>query len=429
MILLKTIPFCLFIILTFEQTFVTIYSAETTTSQISSDPAMDLATDFEWSCGSNSIYIPTTNICEDIICSPLLKNIDDLTCISECQTNAFSNLTGYCYPCHSTYATCSGEGYNECITCVANLFLLNSICLNFCPPYYYSNIQACFQDNCESGFYLEVSGTCAACNSSCQTCNGPSNQNCLLCIDKTLLLNAGVCVSNCLSGFYNNSQINCLPCNSNCQNCSGPNDNQCLSCFNSNYFIINLSKCAEECPIGYMSDNSTMKCIKCQENCAECSDQNTCMICNLNYTLIISKCKYMKEIKGIFYEENNPFAFIVNIPQNWIYFFSNYETFLKKIHVENLEISDYSYISSYNQSDSQNIHLVLKYYKIFNKNQTSLKIWLLAEDKYSDNSNYFFINQTITISLNSLTLLCKEDEYLNQSIFIYKRKILNYFFV
>ena len=133
-------------------------------------------------------------------------------------------------------------------------------------------------------------GTCANCHSSCLTCNGALETNCLTC-DQTSLLYKYYHVSTkkCLEFCYYSSQYldesnnNCLSCHSNCLGCFGPNDNQCSACKSTKYLIYETNTCVTSCPIGsFFYTNNPKSCRKCPNGCESCSSlaDEPCDCCN-----------------------------------------------------------------------------------------------------------------------------------------------------
>ena len=65
-------------------------------------------------------------------------------------------------------------------------------------------------DNKNISYYIE-NNTFKECNSICQTCDGPNDDNCLSCMNETLFLNNGTCLTECPNGtlmIKNNGQKN-----------------------------------------------------------------------------------------------------------------------------------------------------------------------------------------------------------------------------
>ena len=105
------------------------------------------------------------------------------------------------------------------------------------------------------------------------------NCNCLSCPDNAELLNTGFC--RCKTGFYLASNgKDCLKCDPKCESCSGPSDNECLSC-NLNASLTN-NRC--DCNNGfYLSSNNV--CLACSSNCQKCTANGGCNLCSTGFSL------------------------------------------------------------------------------------------------------------------------------------------------
>lgn len=87
----------------------------------------------------------------------------------------------HCHSCHSTCETCIGPTENDCLTCPSNLLLQNNKCVNVC----------------DVGYYMEA-GVCAKCLHTCTQC--VSRMNCTVCV-KGLQLQSGECRTTCADGY------------------------------------------------------------------------------------------------------------------------------------------------------------------------------------------------------------------------------------
>ena len=136
--------------------------------------------------------------------------------------------------------------------------------------------------SCSEGFY-EVApvvdgygagaSTCERCNSACQTCSGPSLNDCTSChiCDKVNEGGGCECVTSCPSGKYTeaassaNSAMKCSKCSSLCGpgGCSGGGARQCIGTCAIAWYN---DTCVDECPTGSWLDPSR-KCLPCHEEC------------------------------------------------------------------------------------------------------------------------------------------------------------------
>lgn len=87
---------------------------------------------------------------------------------------------GHCHACHSTCETCNGPTENDCLTCASPLLRKNNKCVS----------------TCDDGYYMEA-GICAKCLHTCTQC--VSRMNCTACA-KGLQLQSGECRTTCAQG-------------------------------------------------------------------------------------------------------------------------------------------------------------------------------------------------------------------------------------
>ena len=150
---------------------------------------------------------------------------------------------------------------------------------------------------CEDGLYWNSSlVVCAACHSSCLTCDGPSALYCLTCDPAlNLILSAPQCL--CDSGFYlSDTSGLCLPCYSTCSECVGPSVYNCSACYAGHYLVGSYCRpqlictnyryedtCVNVCPKTSYPDLATHSCIKCVMGCRHCSTSTSCLVCDDGY--------------------------------------------------------------------------------------------------------------------------------------------------
>lgn len=87
---------------------------------------------------------------------------------------------GHCHQCHSTCETCMGPTEKDCLTCTNNLLLQNNKCVS----------------TCDKGYFMEA-GICTKCLHTCAQC--VSRMNCTECV-KGLQLQSGECQATCANG-------------------------------------------------------------------------------------------------------------------------------------------------------------------------------------------------------------------------------------
>lgn len=171
-----------------------------------------------------------------------------------------------CLICITNCTRCFGSNAGQCLQCTNGTYLLNGICHNSCPNYYYP---------------INSTWVCDSCSSYCLTC--PDNSNCNICqsgfylIQSNLsnLSNHMVCTNPCPEFYYHNA-TNCLKCISPCLHCSG------------------LYVCTD-CIASYFLDNSTNSCYPCHATCRYCLNGGAlgCISCIDGYYLnnSISLCQ------------------------------------------------------------------------------------------------------------------------------------------
>lgn len=83
-----------------------------------------------------------------------------------------------CLACHSSCETCRGPNETQCISCPAGSFEHKGRCLPSCPPNHYSDTKA---------------RECVACHAGCETCN---RTRCITCLTNWTLSDRGICLPN-----------------------------------------------------------------------------------------------------------------------------------------------------------------------------------------------------------------------------------------
>ncbi|KAL4476414.1 hypothetical protein ABPG74_010147, partial [Tetrahymena malaccensis] len=186
-------------------------------------------------------------------------------CVSNCDQNQYKdNATAQCLSCDSSCQTCSGALNTQCLSCSSNLYLDQNTCKSNCPDGYYQNTQ---------------NNTCSKCDASCSTCSGSSPTNCLKCVLPRYFQQAtNTCEENCnKSQYLDSTDATCKSCHSSCQSCNGPQNNQCQSCSGSTFLYQN--QCFNACPDGYFQDKSNNMCTQCKSPCKTCNSLNNCLSC------------------------------------------------------------------------------------------------------------------------------------------------------
>ena len=121
-----------------------------------------------------------------------------------------------------------------CIACDYNTTSLAPYCTSCRYGYYYQSSSYTCLSSCNSTQYKNSwNNSCDLCEVSCQTCNGPSDSNCLSCpTNVKYLLNGtgGYCLNACPSVGYVPLGNNCERCDVTCNTCNGVSSSQCAVC-------------------------------------------------------------------------------------------------------------------------------------------------------------------------------------------------------
>ncbi|XP_052566318.1 furin-like protease 2 isoform X1 [Culex pipiens pallens] len=192
----------------------------------------------------------------------------DNTCVSRCPPRSFPNQGGVCWPCHESCETCAGAGQDSCLTCApAHLYVTDlAVCLQICPDGYFENY-----DN----------RTCVPCEANCASCQDRPDY-CTSC-DHHLVMHEHKCYSACPKNTYETEDYNCADCHSSCMTCNGSSESQCILCRAGRF--AHEGRCLNACPDGFFGDKKRHECMACPIGCATCSSGSICTGCHSNWTL------------------------------------------------------------------------------------------------------------------------------------------------
>ncbi|KAL1947197.1 hypothetical protein VTO73DRAFT_14158 [Trametes versicolor] len=190
-----------------------------------------------------------------------------------------------CQPCSPLCQTCSGPTSNDCIICGAGKYSSNGNCVGT-DGNGVCDGSALVADNNKH--------ECDTCPSKCTTCQYPSfnvastidQVQCTGCLPGSVL-SKGKCVDSCPTGTFLDPKDNvtCTACDSSCGTCAG-SATFCLSCAN-NQLAAN-GKCVASCPSNTFS--SSGQCVTCHPDCATCSGSsfNQCTSCSADRPVLTS---------------------------------------------------------------------------------------------------------------------------------------------
>ncbi|XP_062140559.1 furin-like protease 2 isoform X2 [Drosophila sulfurigaster albostrigata] len=192
----------------------------------------------------------------------------DNTCVSRCPPRSFPNQVGICWPCHDSCETCAGAGPDSCLTCApAHLHVTDlAVCVQNCPDGYFEDMK---------------NRTCVPCEPNCASCQDRP-EFCTSC-DHHLVMHENKCYSACPLDSYETEENKCAYCHSSCATCNGATENDCITCRPSRYAWQN--KCLNNCPEGHYADKKRLECLPCHEGCKSCSSNGICSECLPNWTL------------------------------------------------------------------------------------------------------------------------------------------------
>lgn len=143
--------------------------------------------------------------------------------------------------------------------------------INETHPYKIINQDFCISEKPNNTYFIdEEKKLLNYCHSSCETCFGEKDDQCLSCKNGYMVI-VGKCSGQCSDGYYKDSNGTCQQCDSNCLTCVGPakeGNNSCLSCDSKKTESILIEfdgfprNCVSECPNNTIFNDNKTKCIK-----------------------------------------------------------------------------------------------------------------------------------------------------------------------
>ncbi|CAG9310633.1 unnamed protein product [Blepharisma stoltei] len=237
-------------------------------------------------------------------------------CSSSCGDGYYvqkvSSTVNNCNPCDTTCQTCSGGSTTNCLTCTQQYPYLNeknqcesscssneytyalngkTRCYYTCPSDTYQWIDTSGKkwctDTCPNGYYIQkVSDSvtnCNACYTTCQTCDGGKDSDCLTCSQSYPYINEdNQCEKNCSSIEYTYELNDLLKCYTICP----------AGTYNTNSSS-GIASCTTSCEKGsYVDTVSTSDstksgdyCEPCPQDCLLCSSKVECEDCKDKHSL------------------------------------------------------------------------------------------------------------------------------------------------
>ena len=167
------------------------------------------------------------------------------SCVNFCPDGTFTHVQDsvlICAKCDFTCLTCAGNA-TACTSCTSE----------------YKHVPGRCVKKCGEGKYVDAEGLCHSCHPSCKNCNEGGASACTECAAKDnqrLFLHKGECKASCPSGFFEEvASQECKPCDSTCDSCTGPSPSQCMSCSQGLFRIgAPTGSCKPTCPEGKKFD-------------------------------------------------------------------------------------------------------------------------------------------------------------------------------
>ena len=203
------------------------------------------------------------------VCNETFPYIDSGVCVDACEEHQYpdADANNTCEPCFAECDTCFGPTENDCLSCSLPAFLNVTTCVT-CPVGYFGDSDL---------------GFCYPCDDpNCDICSSLDENSCTACSNQGVwYLKQGDCVDVCpTDGFFLNG-IDCLPCNDTCLSCNGPAADQCTSC-NVTLLTWNAT-CVDavDCPLASFPDYDHGTCSACNSDCGSCSmSASNCTSCS-----------------------------------------------------------------------------------------------------------------------------------------------------
>jgi hypothetical protein len=281
-------------------------------------------------CADSFVLIDgSCSICD----SPCLTCSNDTDSCTSCEDGYVLNGTSCVEPpieCDVTCLECDGPASNQCTACPDDKVLQSGSCVPVdCVAFDYvynendsplgpnrcnddcecDGTRRCSPDKyCAECFDLVSEfptvyafSDCPVCEQPCQSCNGPTNQDCTSCGDGFVLVNGSCdpCDPTCVTcqdttstgcivcpvGYDLELDGSCvihIDCDKNCPTCNGPNYDQCTSCDDTRVLV--NGQCILQC-VSYdysVEENSNGSCTSdCDcDGTRRCSPSDICEDCS-----------------------------------------------------------------------------------------------------------------------------------------------------
>ncbi|CAD8148259.1 unnamed protein product [Paramecium pentaurelia] len=237
-------------------------------------------------CLSNQYYFKPTLSFLDCP-SSCLSCTSQLHCLT-CQTSYIQTKEGsvckinqyeyqnQCYDCPIECNQCLSATYCiECLT-INNIRLLNGQCV------------------CIDGYYPII-------DKFCETCSGPTNNDCMTCKNISMIEKIGSTCSCPLGTSYQEQTNSCNSCHFSCQTCFRASINGCLTCNSLQFRVLKDLECA--CQPGYYEvnndciacpielDSTLSQCYKQCNNNSQIWHSQNCLQCDSGFIIKFGECR------------------------------------------------------------------------------------------------------------------------------------------
>jgi len=242
-------------------------------------------------CGTNEYAASACTASSDTVCQPCTTcgqgQVTTQACSATanaqcsactvCGTGFYAQVTcskhsdTVCQACPVGCDTCDAN--NACTRCNSTTFLHDGQCVPKCPSETFTN---------------KESNACGKCHPTCASCtSGPFSVQCLTC-PSSLRFSLGSCLPRCGAQRYWTGSA-CAVCNASCDSCLGPTANDCTSCPAGTLQYYRTCYAPDSCPEGSFADPDNGACTLCSKNCLHCS-ATACLQCSNSTTLWNGKC-------------------------------------------------------------------------------------------------------------------------------------------
>jgi len=339
----------------------------------------------------------------------LCLDTDNNECLEELEGYYCDENTYKFKECDSSCSSCSGGTYSDCITC-------------------------------NTGYYLNSNNQCIfQCGENCKSCNTEDINECYSCNDGYGLKD-NKCVSSDTEyeGYYYDEVLGqYLQCDSSCNTCYGVTEDNCLTCSNSEYVILEGKCYSKDAEVeGYYYNSTTSSFKKCYKTCKTCngSSSDNCLSCYDNYYLYNNQCNYYTgNIEDYYNDVNTLLAIVISqlseYSNNTILYGDNYTVEIyntsdesiyiseSNSNVSTVDLGDCEYIlkSAYEIEDNETLTIILVQYLQEGESVYSIDYYVYYDNEQLDLS----LCNSVNITTSSPLIVSNDDYNLIQSISSY----------